>query len=48
MEVTVRDEHIFTLCFANDYPGIVQNEEDLSYMKRKLKEEYKKAKLEIN
>ena len=39
---------LYTLCFADDQIVIAQDHEDLSYMTRKLIEEYKKWGLEIN
>ena len=48
MGIPIRDEYLFTLCFADDQVVIAQDEEDLSYMMRKLKEEYEDAGLEIN
>ena len=43
----IRDS-LYTLCFADDQVVIAQDEEDLSYMVRKLNEEYTKMGLEIN
>ncbi|XP_039291037.1 uncharacterized protein LOC120352822 [Nilaparvata lugens] len=48
MGIPMREEHLFTLCFADDQVVIAQDEEDLSYMMRRLNEEYKDARLEIN
>lgn len=39
---------LFTLCFADDQIVIAQDHEDLSYMTRKLIEEYTKWGLEVN
>ncbi|RZF33050.1 hypothetical protein LSTR_LSTR007966 [Laodelphax striatellus] len=48
MGIPIRGEHLFTLCFADDQVVIAQDEEDLGYMMRRLKEEYERAGLEIN
>lgn len=48
MGVPIRDDHLYTLSFADDQVVIAQDEEDLSYMVRKLEEEYKKNGLEMN
>lgn len=48
MGVPVRDDYLYTLSFADDQVVIAQDEDDLSFMVRKLKEEYTKAGLEIN
>lgn len=48
MWIPVRDDQLFTLCFADDKVVITQNEEVLSYMLRKLKKEYEEVKLEVN
>lgn len=48
MGVPIRDEYLYTLCFADGQIVIAQDEEDLSYMVRKLRDEYTKAELEIN
>lgn len=48
MGVPVRNEHLYTLSFADDQVVIAQDEEDLSFMIRKLQEAYTKAGLEIN
>lgn len=49
MGIPIRDEQLFTLYFfADDQVVLAQYEEDLSYMIRKLKDEYKEAGLEIN
>lgn len=48
MGIPIRNEHLYTLSFADDQVVIAQDEEDLSYMVRKLKEEYSKVGLQIN
>ena len=48
MEIPIRNEHLYTLCFPDYQVVIAQDEEDLSYMVRKLNEEYTKIGLEIN
>lgn len=48
MGVPVRNHHIYSLNFADDQVIIAQDVDDLSYMVRKLKEEYDRAGLEIN
>lgn len=48
MGIPLRNEHLYTLCFADDQVVMAQDEEDLSYMLRKLNEEYEKVGLEIN
>ena len=48
MGIPVRNSHLYTLCFADDQVVIAQDEDDMSYMVRKLQEEYIKAGLEIN
>lgn len=48
MGIPVRNEHLYTLSFADDQVVIAQDEEDLGLMLRRLKEEYTKAGMEIN
>ena len=43
----IRDS-LYTLCFTDDQVVIAQDEEDLSYMIRKLNEGYTKMGLEMN
>jgi len=48
MGIPVRDSFLYTLSFADDQVVMAQDEEDLSFMVRKLEEEYTKNGLEIN
>lgn len=48
MGLPIRNEHLYTLCFADDQVIIAQDEEDICYMLRKLTEAYKEAGMEIN
>lgn len=47
MIVPIRNGHLYTLRFADDHVIVAQDEEDLSFMLRKLKE-YERNELEIN
>lgn len=48
MGIPIRNHNLYILTFADDQVILAQDEEDLGYMIRKLKEEYTKAGLEIN
>ncbi|XP_030752249.1 uncharacterized protein LOC115879488 [Sitophilus oryzae] len=48
MGLRVGDDTLFTLFFADDQIVISEDEEDLSYMIRKLQEEYEAAGLQMN
>ena len=48
MGVTVGDDTIYLLLFADDQLLMTEDYEDLQYMARKLKEEYEKWGLKIN
>ncbi|XP_072378004.1 uncharacterized protein [Diabrotica undecimpunctata] len=48
MGLSIGDETLYTLHYADDQVVIAQDKEDLEYMARKLMEEYKKCSLEVN
>ncbi|XP_072375789.1 uncharacterized protein [Diabrotica undecimpunctata] len=48
MGLSIEDETVYTLHYADDQVVIDQDKEDLEYMARKLMEEYKKWGLEVN
>ena len=48
MGVTVGDDTIYSLLFADDQLLMAEDYEDLEYMARKFKEEYEKWGLKIN
>lgn len=48
MEIPIRYKPLFTLCFAEDQVVIAKDEEEVSYILRKLKVEYEQSGLEIN
>ncbi|XP_072383859.1 uncharacterized protein [Diabrotica undecimpunctata] len=48
MGLSIGDETLYTLHYADDQVVIAQDKEDLEYMARKLMEENKKLGLEVN
>ena len=42
MGIPIQDTHVYSLNFADDQVLIAQDHDDMEFMVRKLKEEYKK------
>jgi len=48
MGVPIQNTQVYSLCFASDQVLLAQDNDDVEYMTRKLKEEYEKWGLAIN
>jgi hypothetical protein len=48
MGILIENMYVYSLSFAEDQVLLAQNHDDMEYMVRKLKEEYKKWELAIN